>query len=71
MLLKQVADAAIASVLSELGSISSLKEKQRTTLMAFLNRKKGFADILTDFGKSLIYQKVPLVIRFVDLTGRS
>ncbi len=39
-------DAAIASNLSELESISSFKEKQRTTLKAFLDEKNVFAFLL-------------------------
>ena len=34
-------DAAIASVISQLESISSLKEEQRTALKAFLNDKRS------------------------------
>ncbi len=38
-------DAATASVLSELESISSLKQEQRMTLKAFLEEKKMFSFI--------------------------
>ncbi len=41
-------DAAIASVLSELESVSTLKEKQSTTLKAFLDGKHVFV-LSTDF----------------------
>ena len=39
-------DAAIASIISELESISSLKEEQRTALKAFLNGKDVFVLLL-------------------------
>ena len=45
---------AIAQVLSELESIPSLKEEQKTALEAFLGGKDVFALLLTGFGKSLI-----------------
>ncbi len=61
-------DATIASVLSEMESISSLKEEQRTSLKAFLDGKDVLTLLPNDFSKSLIYQAV---IRFVDLAGRS
>ena len=51
---KEVSVAAIASVISELVSISSLKEEQRTALKAFLDGKNVFALLPTGFGKSLI-----------------
>ncbi len=62
-------DAAIASVLSELESISSLKEEQRTTMKAFLDGKDVFSFLPNDSHKSLIYQLSSLVIRFADLIG--
>lgn len=37
-------DAAIASFISEVGSISSLKEEQRSPLMAFLDWKRSLID---------------------------
>ena len=39
---QEVSVAAVASVMSELASISSLKEEQRTTMKAFLNIKHVF-----------------------------
>ncbi len=63
-------NAAISSAVSQLENISSLKGEQRTTLKAFLDGKDVFALLPTDFGKSLIYQLVLLVIWFVDLIGR-
>ncbi len=63
-------DSAIAAVLSELESISSLKEEQRTTLEVFPDGRDVFALFLTDFGKSLIYQVTPLVTQFFCLIGR-
>ncbi len=59
-------DAAVASVLSGLRSISSLNEKQRMTLKAFLDNV--FALLSTHCGNSLI---LPQVIGFVDLIGWS
>ncbi len=50
-------EAAIASVPSELESISSLKEEQRMIPKTFLDRKY----VLTlSFGKSLICQLAPI-----------
>ena len=43
---------AIEQVLSELQSISSLKEEQNTALEAFLRGKDVFALLPTGFGKS-------------------
>ncbi len=62
---------AAASVLSELESLSSLKEKQRTALKAFFGGKNVFALLLTHFGKGLVYQVAPLVTGFVYPIGRS
>ena len=46
-LLKRLAlDAAVASIISELESISSLKEEQRMALKAFLEGKYVFALLL-------------------------
>ncbi len=47
-------DTAIISVLSELENISSLKEKQRTTLKAFLDGEDVLALLPTDFGENLM-----------------
>lgn len=44
-------DAATASVISELESVSSLKEKQRTALKGFLYGKHVFALLPTGFTK--------------------
>ncbi len=64
-------NAAIASVLSQLGSIFSLKEQQRTTLKTFLHGKDIFALFPAGVGNSLIYQVALLVIWFADLIGRN
>ena len=55
-------DTEIASVISELESISSSKEEQRTTLKAFLHGKDVFSLLPTSFCKSLIYGLVLLVV---------
>lgn len=60
---KEVSVAAVASVISELESLSSLKEEQITTLKAFLDGKDIFSLFPTGFGKTLIYN----VRQFVDL----
>ena len=60
-------DAAIASVVSDLENISSLKEEQTTALKAFLNKKDVFAVLPTGYGKSLIYQIAPLVAKKLGL----
>ena len=47
-------DSAISSVLSELESISSLKNEQRTALEAFVGGKDVFALLPTGYEKSLL-----------------
>ncbi len=54
---------AIAAVLSELDIISSLKEAQRAALELFLGGKDVSALLPTGFGKSLIYQLAPLIVK--------
>lgn len=49
-----IMDAAVASVLSELGGIFILKGEQRTALKAFLNGKDVFASLPTGFSKSFV-----------------
>ena len=54
-LLEEVSiDAVIASVISDLERISSLKEEQRTTQKAFLHGNNVFARLLAGFGFSLV-----------------
>ena len=62
---------AIEQVLSELQSISSLKEEQNTALEAFLRGKDVFALLPTGFSKSLIYQLAPLRRRSVSTSYAS
>ena len=62
---------AIEQVLSELQSISSLKEEQNTALEAFLRGKDVFALLPTGLGKSLIYQLAPLRRRSVSTSYAS
>lgn len=45
-------ESAVASVISELKSISSLEEEQRTTLKAFTDGETDFASLLTPPGFS-------------------
>lgn len=59
---KEVSVAAVASVISELESLSSLKEEQITTLKALLDGKDAFSLLPTVFGMSLIYQLAPPVM---------
>ena len=47
-------DTVIASVISEVESISSLTDEQRAALMDFIHGKDVFTLLLTGFGKSLI-----------------
>ena len=79
---EEVSVTAIASVISELESISSLKEEQRTALKAFLDEKDVFALLPTGFGKSLIDRwfiqsparfvlKVPALFQIVSNDGFS
>lgn len=49
-------DAAIASVKSELESLSSPKEEQRAAPKALLDGKDVFVFLPNGFAKSLIYQ---------------
>lgn len=60
-------DAAIDSVLAEIPTISSLKEEQREALCAFVDGKDVCAFLPTGFGKSLIYQLTPLVVKKTKL----
>lgn len=46
------ANAAVVAVLSEPGSIFTLKQEQRATLKAFLGGQHVSASLLTGFGKS-------------------
>ncbi len=57
-------NTALASVPSELQSISTLKEEQRT-VRTFLDGKNVFTVLLN----SLFYQVALRVIRFVDWIG--
>ncbi|XP_078683361.1 ATP-dependent DNA helicase RecQ-like [Branchiostoma floridae x Branchiostoma belcheri] len=54
-------DLAIASVLAELGSISSLQPEQLEALKAFVSGKDVFAFLPAGFGKDLVYQIAPMV----------
>ena len=60
-------DASISSVLSNLPNIVSLKEHQRPALKAFVGGNDVFALVPTGFGKSLIYQMAPLVVKEMGL----
>ena len=68
--------------MSELNSVSSLKEEQITALKAFLNGKDVFPLLLTGFGKTLIdrwfiqspvryFFKVPALFQTVSNDGFS
>ncbi len=63
-------DATVASALSDLESISSLKEEQRMTLKLFLHGINVFSLLLSDFCMSLIYQVASLIIEYIELIGR-
>ncbi|XP_019624894.1 PREDICTED: ATP-dependent DNA helicase Q-like SIM isoform X1 [Branchiostoma belcheri] len=56
-------DRAITSVLASLDGISELKCEQEKALKAFLSGEDVLALLPTGFGKSLIYQLVPLVCK--------
>ncbi|XP_078607893.1 ATP-dependent DNA helicase RecQ-like [Branchiostoma floridae x Branchiostoma japonicum] len=56
-------EQAISAVLEELDGISELKREQNEALKAFLTGKDILALLPTGFGKSLIYQLVPLVYK--------
>ncbi len=62
---------AAMDLVSELESVSSLKEQQRMTLKASLDGNNVLTLLPTGFGESSIYQMAPLVTWFVDLTGGS
>ncbi|XP_066282740.1 uncharacterized protein [Branchiostoma lanceolatum] len=57
----EAVDSAITSVLDDIDGISSLKSEQRDALNNFVRGKDVFGVLPTGFGKSLIYQLVPLV----------
>lgn len=56
-------DAAIDAVLQNLKVNITLKLEQRLALKAFIKRGDVFCVLPTGFGKSLIYQLVPLVLQ--------
>ena len=54
---------AINEVITELQSITAIKQEQETALAEFLDGKDVLAVLPTGFGKSLIYQLAPLVTK--------
>ena len=55
-------DAAIEAVLNRLTARITLKSEQRVALKAFVEKRDVFCVLPTGYGKSLIYQLVPLVL---------
>ena len=57
---------AISEVISDLQSITAIKPEQESALVDFLDGKDVLAVLPTGFGKSLIYQLAPLVLKKIN-----
>ena len=69
---ESVFEEILASVLEErFPEIESLTEHQRKTLLAVINRKDVFAILPTGHGKSIIFQLLPDVCKYLCLSGYS
>ena len=55
--------SVLTKVISELDFITEVKQEQEYALSEFLSGKDVFAVLPTGFGKSLIYQLAPLVLK--------
>ena len=60
-------NSAIDAVLKRLTVKITLKPEQRSALKAFIDKRDVFCVLPTGFGKSLIYQLVPLVLEEMGL----
>ena len=60
-------DAAIQAVVDRLPVKITLRAEQHTALKAFIEKRDVFCVLPTGFGKSLIYQLVPLVLEEMGL----
>ena len=63
-------DSAIESVLQKLKVKITLKPEQHLALKSFLQKRDVFGVLPTGYGKSLIYQLVPLVLEEMGMPGR-
>ena len=69
---ESVFEEILASVLDErFPEIESLTEHQRKALLAVINRKDVFAILPTGHGKSIIFQLLPDVCKYLCLSGYS
>ena len=69
---ESVFEEILASVLDErFPEIESLTEHQREALLAVINRKDVFAILPTGHGKSIIFQLLPDVCKYLCLSGYS
>ena len=69
---KSVFEEILASVLEERSpEIESLAEHQRKALLAVINRKDVFAILPTGHGRSIIFQLLPDVCKYLCLSGYS
>jgi len=69
---ESVFEEILASVLEErFPEIESLTEHQRKALLAVINRKDVCAKLPTGHGKSIIFQLLPDVCKYVCLSGYS
>ena len=69
---ESVLEAILTSVLEErFPEIESLTEHQKKALHAVINRKDVFAILPTGHGKSIIFQLLPDVCKYLCLSGYS
>ncbi len=62
-------NTTINAVIEKIDSITTIKQEQEHVLTEFLRGKDVFAVLPTEFGKSLIYQLAPLVMKMFPGTN--